>query len=94
MAKYLSKPCVDIRIKTLNVSRKESEDGVWQTYVVVLGEAIDEDGKILEDIHKKFNIGSPGPNDWDGDSLVADLSTIADTIKAKYDGVLANYTTP
>ncbi len=94
MAKYLSKPCVDIRIKTLQVSRKESDDGTWKTYAVVLGEAIDEDEKVLEDIHKKFDVGLPGPNDWDADSLETDLTTIVAVIKAKYTNVLASYTTP
>lgn len=95
MAKYLSKPCTDIRIKTIQISRKgDEEGGSWQTYAVVLGEAIDEDGKTLESINKKFNVGSPGPNDWDGDSFEADLTSIAATIAAKYAQVLANYTTP
>jgi hypothetical protein len=97
MAKYLSKPCVDIRIKTLQVSRKQSEpegSGDWQTYVVLIGEAIDEDGKTLESIHKKFDVGSPGPDDWDGDSFAADLATIAGVVKSKYDNVKANFTTP
>jgi len=95
MAKYLSKPCTDIRIKTLQVSRKQGEGGGdWQTYAVVLGEAIDEDGKVLESINKKFDVGSPGANDWDADSFEADLTSIAALIKAKYNNVLANYTTP
>jgi hypothetical protein len=94
VAKYLSKPCTDIRIKTLQVSRKEDEDGNWQTYAVVLGEAIDEDGKILESINKKFDVGSPGPNDWDGDSFEADMTSLAALIKDKYNNFLANYTTP
>jgi hypothetical protein len=94
MAKYLSKPCTDIRIKSIQISRKDNEDGNWQTYAVLIGEAVDEDGKVLESIHKKVEVGSPGPSDWDGDSFAADLSSIAGTIKAKYDGVLADYTTP
>lgn len=95
MAKYLSKPCVDIRINTLQVSRKQNkEGGEWQTYAVVMGEAIDEDGKMLEKVHKKFDVGSPGLDDWDADSFAADLQSIAALIKAKYDNVLANYTTP
>ena len=94
MAKYLSKPCVDIRIKTLQVSRKQNEEGGdWQTYVVLMGEAVDEDGKTLESIHKKFDVGSPGVDDWDGDSFAADLTTIASVVKNKYDNVLANFTT-
>jgi hypothetical protein len=94
MAKYLSKPCVDIRIKTMQISRKQNEEGGdWQTYVVLIGEAIDEDGKTLESIHKKFAVGSPGPDDWDGDSFAADLATIAGVVKSKYDNVLADYTT-
>jgi hypothetical protein len=92
MAKYLNKPCVDIRIKTLQISRKESE-GEWQTYAVIIGEAIDEDGNMLESIHKKVNVGPPGPSDWDADSFAADLLTIANTVKNKYDQVLAEYTT-
>lgn len=95
MAKYLSKPCVDIRIKTMQVSRKQNEKNAqWQTYVVILGEAIDEDGKVLESINKKFDIGSPGLDDWDADSFEADLVTIAAVVKAKYNNVLADYTTP
>lgn len=94
MAKYLSKPCVDIRIKTLQISRKESDEGQWQTYAILTGEAIDEDGKKLEDIHAKKLVGSPGPNDWDADSFEADLITIAGFVKSKYNKVLANYTTP
>lgn len=94
MAKYLSKPCVDIRIKTMQISRKQDkEGGEWQTYAVLLGEAIDEDGKVLESIHKKVNVGSPGPNDWDADSFEADLTAIANTVRNKYDNVLAKYTT-
>lgn len=95
MAKYLSKPCVDIRIKTMQISRKQNEEGGdWQTYAVVLGEAIDEDGKVLETINKKFDVGSPGPDDWDANSFEADLTAIAALIKAKYNNVLASYTTP
>ena len=93
MAKYLVKPCVDIRIKTLQVSRKQEEEGGdWQTYAVILGEAIDEDGNVLESIHRKINVGSPGPSDWDADSFEADLQTIAAVVKAKYNNVLADYT--
>ena len=93
MAKYLQKPCVDIRIKTMQVSRKQDEDGgEWQTYAVIIGEAIDEDGKILDSIHKKFDVGSSGPDDWDGDSFEADLATIAGVIKSKHDNVLSNFT--
>jgi len=96
MSKYLTKPCVDIRIVTLQVSRKlQMIDDVeqWQTYAVVMGEAIDEDGAVLEKINRKFNVGSPGPNDWDADSFEADMITISAQIKAKYNQVLANYTT-
>jgi hypothetical protein len=94
MAKYLVKPCVDIRIKTIQISRKQDgEDGNWQTYAVLIGEAIDEDGKVLESIHKKINVGPPGPEDWDADSFEADLKTIVSVVKAKYNSVLAEYTT-
>ena len=98
MAKYLSKPCVDIRIKTLQVSRKQDGEpegtGDWQTYAVLIGEAIDEDGKTLDSIHKKFDVGSPGSDDWDGDSFAADLAVIASVVKAKFDNVKDNFTTP
>jgi len=94
MARYLSKPCTDIRIKTIQISRKSDDDGNWQTYAVVLGEAIDEDGSTLESIHKKFDVGSPGLEDWDADSFEADLVAISALIKAKYNNVLASYTTP
>jgi len=97
MARYLSKPCTDIRITTLEISRRtvlEDDAGDWQTYATVLGEALDEDGKVLEKIRKSFNVGQPSFNDWDADSFEADLIAIAALIKAKYNSVLANYTTP
>ena len=94
MAKYLQKPCVDIRIKTLQISRKQVEEGGdWQTYAVLIGEAIDEDGTVLGQIHRKVNVGSPGPSDWDADSFEADLQAIASIVKARYNDVLAQYTT-
>jgi len=94
MAKYLQKPCVDIRIKTLQISRKQVEEGGdWQTYAVLIGEAIDEDGAVLGQIHRKVNVGSPGPSDWDADSFEADLQAIASIVKARYNDVLAQYTT-
>jgi hypothetical protein len=93
MAKYLQKPCVDIRIKTMQIARKQSEEGGnWQTYAVFLGEAIDEDGNVLESIHKKTNVGPPGPADWDADSFEADLLIVTNTVKKKYGQVLAEYT--
>lgn len=99
MAKYLSKPCVDIRIKSLQVSRKatmetpEETTKEYQTYAIIIGEAIDEDGVVLESIHRKFNVGPPGPDDWDADSFAADLQKIASVVKARYELVLAEYTT-
>jgi hypothetical protein len=93
MAKYLSKPCVDIRIKTMQISRKQGEEsGEWQTYAVIIGEAVDEDGNVLESIHKKVNVGPPGPADWDADGFEADLKAIANVVKARYNDVLAEYT--
>jgi hypothetical protein len=98
MAKYLSKECVDIRIKTIQISRRftamPEAAGDWQTYAVLLGEAIDEDGKVLENFNRKFDVGSPGSNDWDADSFEADLMAIAALVKAKYNNVLASYTNP
>lgn len=91
MAKYLTKPCVDIRIKTLQISRKP-DNGEWQTYAMFLGEALDEDGMVLTSIHKKINVGSPGVEDWNADSFEADLQSIAAVVKAKYNQVLNNYT--
>lgn len=93
MAKYLTKPCVDIRIKTITISRKEI-DGQWQTYATVVGEALDEDGTVLELINKKFNVGSPGENDWDDVSFGADLIAIANIATTKYNNILINYTIP
>jgi hypothetical protein len=78
----------------MQISRKQDDNDQWQTYAILIGEAIDEDGKVLEGIHKKVLVGSPGPNDWDADSFESDLQTIATTVKAKYNNVLANYTTP
>jgi len=95
MAKYLNKPCVDIRITSILISRKqpEIETGLWRTYAVIIGEAIDEDGNKLEEIHRKFPVGGDGPNAWNGDSFEADLTTIANFVKNKYNEVKANYTT-
>lgn len=95
MAKYLQKPCVDIRIITLQVSRKQDQDTLqWRTYAVLLGEAIDEDGTALQPIHRKFNVGPEGPDDWDATGFAADMSAVAGTVAAKYTQVLAEYTTP
>lgn len=95
MAKYLQKPCVDIRIESLQISRKQIDDGgLWQTYAVLIGQALDEDGKALESIFRKVTVGSPGPDDWGADSFEADLQFIAGVVKARYNSVLANYTIP
>ncbi len=96
MAKYLSKPCVNIMIITLQVSRKQidEEAGEWQTSVVLMGEALDEDGKVLESIHRKYDVGPICMSCWDGDSIEADLATVAGAVKAKCVALFNEYTIP
>lgn len=93
MSKYLQKPCVDIRVISLLILRRQDEETLeWQTKAYLRGEAIDEDGTTLEQIRKNINVGDPGEYDWDADSFESDLTTIASVVKSKYNQVLAEYT--
>jgi hypothetical protein len=87
MAKYLDKPCVDIDLKNIQISRKPSEDGLYQTYYIFIGEKLDEDGKILESFHDKVLLGSPGPDKWDEDTSEADVEDVALDVKALYKSI-------
>jgi hypothetical protein len=87
MAKYLDKPCVDIDLKNIQISRKPSEDGLYQTYYIFIGERLDEDGKILESFHDKVLLGSPGPDKWDEDTAEADVEDVALDVKALYKSI-------
>ena len=86
MAKYLSKPCVDIDMKTIQISRKkgDEESGEYQTYAVFIGEYLDEDGKSLGSFHDKELIGSPGPLKWDADTVETDVEAVALMVKQKF----------
>lgn len=85
MAKYLTKPCVDIDMKTIQISRKNDGEGVdYQTYAVFIGEYLDEDGNRLGRFHEKEMIGSPGPNKWDADTVETDVEAVATLVKQKF----------
>jgi hypothetical protein len=84
MAKYLSKPCVDIELKTVYIARKAGEDGEYQTYYILTGDSLDEDGKRVGDFHEKADIGSPSVDKWDEDSVELDVEAVAAVVKAKY----------
>jgi hypothetical protein len=87
MAKYLDKPCVDIDLKNIQISRKPSEDGLYQTYYIFIGERLDEDGKILESFHEKVLLGSPGPDKWDEDTSELDVEAVAAATKALFTSI-------
>jgi hypothetical protein len=87
MAKYLDKPCVDIDLKTIQISRKADESGVYQTYYIFIGERIDEDGEILESFHDKWLLGSPGPDKWDSDTAELDVENVASATKALFEAI-------
>jgi hypothetical protein len=94
MAKYLNKPCVDIDLKNIQISRKLiAEDGVYQTYYIFIGERLDEDGKILESFHEKVMVGSPGPDKWNSDTAELDVEAVAAATKALFEDIYANSTT-
>lgn len=83
MAKQLFPECDDLVIKTIQISRKpagEDESG-WQTYMVVIGEAVSSDGTMLKKIHEKILIGGLETDPWDMDSIEDDLKTISGLIK-------------
>lgn len=87
MAKVLGETCEDILIKTVQVSRKQSEEGgEWQTYVVLQGESVDADGNRIatHDIHDKILVGPPGLDPWDKDTIDKDLKDAAGAVKARY----------
>ena len=87
MAKVLGETCEDIVIKTVQVSRKRAdrpeENGEWQTYAVVIGESVDADGNSIvgHDIHEKINIGAPGLDPWDPNTVDNDLKAAATAVK-------------
>jgi hypothetical protein len=87
MAKYLSKPCVDVAVKTVYIARKQDEEGEYQTYYILTGDSLDEDGKKVGDFHEKSNIGPPGSGKWDEDSVEQDVEAVAAVVKAKYVGI-------
>lgn len=84
MARYLQKPCVGVVLKTVQISRKERDEvsGLYQSYVVLLGEAIDEDGVNLGSFHKKVNLGPPSEGHWDEDTAERDVEAVAALVKA------------
>ena len=95
MAKYLSKPCVDIDLKNIQISRKPTgDDGLYQTYYIFIGERIDEDGTILESFHDKVLIGVPGPDKWDEDTSELDVEAVAAATKALFTSIFTDSTTP
>jgi hypothetical protein len=88
MAKYLTKPCVDIDLKNIQISRKPTgEDGMYQTYYIFIGERLDYDGKILESFHEKWMVGTPGPDKWNSDTAEADVETVAAATKALFEDI-------
>jgi hypothetical protein len=92
MAKYLQKPCVDIELKTVYIARKADEDGEYQTYYVLTGDSMDEDGKRVGDFHEKANVGIPGPDKWNEDTVEADVEVVAEIVKDLYTGIHADNT--
>jgi hypothetical protein len=101
MAKYLNKPCVDINLKTILITRKPNEvweDGVgvvtYQTCYTFIGERIDEDGKVLESFHEAWTQGSPGSDKWDSDTSEQDVEAVAAATKALFEDILTESTTP
>jgi hypothetical protein len=94
MAKYLNKPCVDIDLKNIQISRKPTgDDGMYQTYYIFIGERLDEDGKILESFHEKVLVGSPGPDKWDSDTAELDVEAVAAATKALFENIHTDSTT-
>ncbi len=95
MAKYLSKPCVDIDLRTIQISRKsDGEGGEFQTYAVFIGEYLDEDGNSLGSFHDKVLVGAPGPDKWDADTSEVDVEAVAALTKAKFIEVYEDGTVP
>jgi len=94
MAKYLSKPCVDIDLKNIQISRKMVDEVNYQTYYIFIGERIDEDGTILESFHDKVLIGVPGPDKWDEDTSELDVEAVAAATKALFTSIYTDSTTP
>jgi len=95
MAKYLVKPCVDIDLRTITISRKADEDGgAYQTYAVFIGEYLDEDGKSLGSFHDKVLIGPEGLDKWDADTSEVDVEAVATLTKAKFIEVYEDGTVP
>jgi hypothetical protein len=87
MAKVLGETCEDIVIKTVQISRKQGEEGgEWQTYAVLMGESVDANGKRIagHDIHEKIMIGDPGLDPWDEKSLESDLKGAATVVKEAF----------
>jgi hypothetical protein len=87
MAKYLQKPCIDIELKTVYIARKAGDDGVYQTYYVLTGDSMDEDGKKVGDFHEKGNIGTPGPDKWNEDTVETDVEEVAEIVRDLYTGI-------
>lgn len=88
MAKYLTKPCVDIDLKNIQISRKRAGDGEdYQTYAVFIGNQLDEDGTILSSFHDKVLVGAPGPLKWESDTSEVDVEAVATITKAKFEEV-------
>lgn len=96
MAKYLVKPCVDIDLRTIQISRKAAggpdELGEYQTYAVFMGEYLDEDGNSLGSFHEKVDIGAPGLDKWDMDTSELDVEAVAALTKAKFAEVYSDGT--
>jgi len=80
MAKQLFPPCDKVLIKTVQISRKESE-GTWTSYAVIMGEAQAADGTKLQDIHTKIPVGVNGPDPWDQDTIEKDIEEVATIVK-------------
>lgn len=95
MAKHLGKPCVDIGLEHIQISRwSVGEDGDFQTFVILIGEYLDEDGNSLGSFHDKTAIGVPGPDKWDADTSEVDVEAVATLTKAKFIEVYEDGTVP
>ena len=82
MAKQLFPLCEKVIIKTVQISRKQNEEGGdWSSYAVIMGEALAADGTKLQDIHEKLQISS-GPDPWTADTLGAEIKGVGDMLKA------------
>ena len=85
MARQLFPECDVVVIKTVQISRKlvdeQDQPELWNSYAVLIGEALAADGTRLQSINQKIPIGTNSGFPWTSDTIEKDIEEVATIVK-------------